>query len=385
MGKKDSNAVIMRKGDRWTVVPLRWLTNDAVATIKAQAGIGLVRPPRGPVCAFLSRGVRAGLHCYRSEPGPELAPQSEKLSALGSIRVRIGSVTGSTRLKHRGEHATPHTPCRCHCSAVFCLFNCPDKEGGPTASGRLPLHHRGRQAGRSRIGVRAAVTASTKSTARITEQIEISGGDTPVALSIKGSFDMARDKGRLAVSLGSSSPSPADRPPVPLDEIFTNGTVYVRMPEERSGDSSCRSIRRDRAEAHYLLHAPVNDPEHVLRQVARMHSVSKVGQETVNGTSAVHYRGKLDQETLMLRMAGDRRAKMATLREKMGREIPASADVWINRDGRIVRTRLDCPLGPAGVTVTMNLQDIGKPVSPPTAPKAAEAMPTSAMSGILTG
>ncbi|WP_372411358.1 hypothetical protein [Streptomyces luteireticuli] len=42
MGKKDGNAVIMRKGDRWTVVPLRWLTNDAVGTIKAQAGIGLV-------------------------------------------------------------------------------------------------------------------------------------------------------------------------------------------------------------------------------------------------------------------------------------------------------------------------------------------------------
>ncbi|MEU5049539.1 hypothetical protein [Streptomyces sp. NPDC021096] len=39
---KDGKAVVMRKRDRWTVVPLRWLTDEAVATIKAQAGISLV-------------------------------------------------------------------------------------------------------------------------------------------------------------------------------------------------------------------------------------------------------------------------------------------------------------------------------------------------------
>lgn len=38
---KDGNAVIMRKGGRWTVVPLRLLTGEAVDTIKARAGVGL--------------------------------------------------------------------------------------------------------------------------------------------------------------------------------------------------------------------------------------------------------------------------------------------------------------------------------------------------------
>ncbi|MEU2514333.1 hypothetical protein [Streptomyces syringium] len=37
---KDGNAVIMRKGDRWTVVPLRLLTGEAVDTIRARAGVG---------------------------------------------------------------------------------------------------------------------------------------------------------------------------------------------------------------------------------------------------------------------------------------------------------------------------------------------------------
>ncbi|GAA3060264.1 hypothetical protein FHS39_003895 [Streptomyces olivoverticillatus] len=39
---EDGKAVIMRKGRRWTVVPLRWLTDEAVDTIKAQAGVSLV-------------------------------------------------------------------------------------------------------------------------------------------------------------------------------------------------------------------------------------------------------------------------------------------------------------------------------------------------------
>ncbi|MEU3712339.1 hypothetical protein [Streptomyces catenulae] len=39
---RDGKAVVMRKRDKWTVVPLRWLTEDAVNTIKAQAGVGLV-------------------------------------------------------------------------------------------------------------------------------------------------------------------------------------------------------------------------------------------------------------------------------------------------------------------------------------------------------
>ncbi|MGK5640454.1 hypothetical protein ACSNOK_19380 [Streptomyces sp. URMC 126] len=37
---RDGKAVVMRRRDRWTVVPLRWLTEDAVETIKAQAGVG---------------------------------------------------------------------------------------------------------------------------------------------------------------------------------------------------------------------------------------------------------------------------------------------------------------------------------------------------------
>ncbi|MFD9789580.1 hypothetical protein ACFWXK_01370 [Streptomyces sp. NPDC059070] len=39
---RDGKALVMRKGDVWTVVPLRMLTSEAVDAIKAKAGISLV-------------------------------------------------------------------------------------------------------------------------------------------------------------------------------------------------------------------------------------------------------------------------------------------------------------------------------------------------------
>ncbi|MFH8405377.1 hypothetical protein ACH4FX_11480 [Streptomyces sp. NPDC018019] len=39
---KDGQAVIMRKGARWTVVPLRLLNQEAVDSIRSQAGLDLV-------------------------------------------------------------------------------------------------------------------------------------------------------------------------------------------------------------------------------------------------------------------------------------------------------------------------------------------------------
>ncbi|MGA5134790.1 hypothetical protein ACPCTO_33885 [Streptomyces olivoreticuli] len=222
---------------------------------------------------------------------------------------------------------------------------------------------------------------TAKGSARIDEKIEMRGGATKGTVAVKGSFDIPGGKGHLTVNL-SMEGSPNR---VPFDEVFTDGTVYFRMPTEKNGDTSWRSLPRDKAETHYLLRSPMNEPEHVLRQVERMHEVTKAGEENVNGAPTVHYRGKLNHETLTLRMAEDRRAKLSEVREMMGSDIPAYADVWVGRNGRIVRTRLDCPLGAAAVTATMDLTDHGKPVETPVVPEGAEAVPPNAAGGPLTG
>lgn len=223
--------------------------------------------------------------------------------------------------------------------------------------------------------VRAAVAATGKTSARIDEQIKIGDGTRTYTLSVKGSFDLAGDKGRLAVDM-LDAPGPRH-----VDEVFTNGTVYVGgfLGMEDSWDSTAR----DEAEAHYLLRAPLNDPEHVLRQAAGMRKVSKVGEEKVNGAPAVHYRGILEDDMVTLRLAQDMRAQWAAGKKQIG-EIPVFADVWVDRNGRAARTLLSCAMGPVSVTVTMNLADFGKPVEA-VAPDPDKVTPVPSSGGVLTG
>ncbi|MFI6860776.1 hypothetical protein ACIBKZ_12845 [Streptomyces sp. NPDC050421] len=231
--------------------------------------------------------------------------------------------------------------------------------------------------------VRTAVAAMQKSSARIDEEILVGGGtdggtDTFV-VSIDGDFDWAGNRGRLGVGL-SSPDSPGKKSPR-VDEIFHDGTVYVGGFSESEGRWG--SIRQDRAEAHYLLRAPVNDPRHVLEQVAQMREVKYLGEDQVDGMGADHYRGELGWETVTLRMAKDVRAQADVLQEMLG-SIPVHAEVWVDGSGRLVRTRLDWITGEVGSTVaTMNLTDHGKTVR--TAVPAGGVVPVPTLSGPLAG
>ncbi|MFF3393321.1 hypothetical protein ACFYW1_20635 [Streptomyces sp. NPDC002669] len=227
--------------------------------------------------------------------------------------------------------------------------------------------------------VRAAVAATERSSARIDERIELGDGTTQYVISIKGAFDWAGDRGHLAVDL--RDPAVPGKTSPRMDEVFAGDTVYFGGFAEMEG--SWGSIRRDRAEAHYALRAPMNDPGHVLRQVAQMRRISKVGEETVNGVRAVHYRGTLTEKTVTQRMAKDMRAKVATMRKQIG-GLTVYADAWIDRSGRIVRTRLDWPLGTAGVKATMDLTDHGKPVRAK-APAPDEVVTVPQVGGPLSG
>ena len=220
--------------------------------------------------------------------------------------------------------------------------------------------------------VRAAVAASSRSSARIDELIEIQGDGKTYKITVSGDFDLAKDKGRLAVNFPGGAVSR-------LDEIFAGGTVYLRGVQGL--EDGWGSIARDKAEAHYALRAPVNDPEHVLRQVAAMRKVSKVGQEQVNGAPAVHYRGMIDHATLTLRMAPEARANADEMRDVLDDEIPVFADAWIDAQGRLVRARLSLT-GLASVTATLNLLDLGKPVA---AEAPDDVTPLNSAKGVLLG
>ncbi|MEV4744497.1 hypothetical protein [Streptomyces sp. NPDC049555] len=231
--------------------------------------------------------------------------------------------------------------------------------------------------------VRAAVAATEKSTVRIDQRVDMSGEGQSFTVSVRGGMDLAGGKGRLTASL--DDPQGGGGGAATLDEVFTGGTVYFRMPKATDGDTAWRSIPREKAEAHYLLRAPVNDPAHTLRQIAQMRSPVKAGEEKVNGTPTVHYRGRLDHQTLVLRMAAERRTKVDSMRDILNTDLPVTADAWVDKAGHLVRSRLTFDVGGTRMVATLDFADFGKPVDTPAAPADAQAVPESDVGGPLTG
>jgi len=220
--------------------------------------------------------------------------------------------------------------------------------------------------------VRAAVEALREDSAAFRQEVELEGGGEVYGLTITGGFDFAADKGHLVVSLPGGAIARSD-------QVFAGGRIYISAGEDTWG-----VMPRDEAEAHYLLRAPLNDPEDVLRQIVAMREVTREGEESVHGVRAVRYRGMLDHKTVTLRMAPDVRTKIEQARDMLGSDLPVFADAWVDDRGRLVQTRMTVNMSGTGGTVTMALSDIGEPVRV-TVPQAADTAPVTEAGGILNG
>ncbi|MFE2021423.1 LppX_LprAFG lipoprotein [Streptomyces sp. NPDC059499] len=207
------------------------------------------------------------------------------------------------------------------------------------------------------------------------EKIELQSTDSPTTyvFTITGAFDLAGDTGRLTVEIEDSGIDP-------VEEVFVGDTVYVRGSRAVDEGKWASAVRSD-ALTRYFLRAPLNDPEHLLRQMEAMRQVSNEGTEQVNGAPAVHYRGTIDHATATLRMTTETKQKMDDLREKLGDDMPVYADVWVDGKGRAVQARLSY-FGGMKATATMTLSDFGTPVSAD-APPAGQVVPVTAGEDIL--
>ncbi|MFC0597242.1 LppX_LprAFG lipoprotein [Streptomyces palmae] len=224
--------------------------------------------------------------------------------------------------------------------------------------------------------VREALAKTGRGTARIDQKIELGDTTQTFTLDLTGAFDLGRDKGRLTVDFPSGAVDT-------VEEVFVDDMVYLRGMPNLEGHWGATS--RGAAKAHYLLRAPLNDPEHVLRQMASMRQITKVGPEKVNGAAAVRYRGTLDHSTLTLRLVKSMRQKAAQLRDALGGDLPVFADAWIDGSGRVVRARLSFDSEAlAHVKVTMDFSDFGKPVKA-AAPSPADTVLVGETSGVLLG
>ncbi|MFF3371433.1 LppX_LprAFG lipoprotein [Streptomyces sp. NPDC002680] len=223
--------------------------------------------------------------------------------------------------------------------------------------------------------VRAAIDRTSADSARLAEKIELRSGDSPTTyvFAIAGAFDLAGDRGRLTVELEDSGMDP-------VEEVFVGDTVYVRGSRAVDAGKWAAAVRSE-ALSRYFLRAPLNDPEHLLRQIRAMRQVSNEGREQVNGAPAVHYRGTIDHATATLRMTARTKQGLDKMRETLGADVPVYADVWVDGKGRAVQARLSY-FGGIKAETTMTLSDFGTPVKAE-APPAEQVVPVTAGEDVL--
>lgn len=225
--------------------------------------------------------------------------------------------------------------------------------------------------------VRAAVAKVRGTSAGIHETVAIAKGEEVYTISAKGPFDLAKDKGKLSVDFPQGA---IDN----VDEIFDGDTVYV-TPVQGTDDGTWGSVARDKVEAHALLRAPLNDPEHYLRQISAMRKVERFSSnETVGGALTTRYRGSIDHATLTLRLADKPRKDAEKIRDVQGTDLPVFADAWVDRQGRLVRLKMTYRMATVSVMTTVTLSAFGKPVKV-TAPDTSRTVPATTKGGVLLG
>ncbi|WP_329273284.1 LppX_LprAFG lipoprotein [Streptomyces sp. NBC_01451] len=260
---------------------------------------------------------------------------------------------------------------RAHLLFTAALVLCTACSGGPDSDSGKSAE----EAVDHGAAVRSAIARTSADSARVDEKIELRSADSPTTyvFAIAGAFDLGGDRGRLTVELQDSGMDP-------VEEVFVDDTVYVRG-SRTVDEGEWASAVRSEALTRYFLRAPLNDPEHLLRQTKAMRQVTNEGEEQVNGAPAVHYRGTIDHATATLRMTAETKQGLDAMREKLGDDVPVFADVWVDGKGRAVQARLSY-YGGMKATTTMTLSDFGTPVKAE-APPAEQVVPVTAGEDVL--
>ena len=210
-------------------------------------------------------------------------------------------------------------------------------------------------------------SAATKTAQATSEHATLSGSVAAagqvVTLSGAGDFDNPNQIGSMHLDFAVSGLSGT------LDEVLDGTTIYLssplfsrRLPQGKKWLKL--DLQKAAASKGIDLSALLSqNPAQSFAQLQSSGSVTKVGNETIDGVSTTHYRGKIDPSKKLKALAS---AKYAPY------------DVWIGKDdGYVRRLVLSYSLPMPGrkaeaIGLTMNFSDYGKSVGV-AVPLAAEA------------
>jgi hypothetical protein len=210
----------------------------------------------------------------------------------------------------------------------------------------------------------AAKTAQTPS-----EHVALKGsltvGGTLVTIDGTGDFDNAKKLGSTHADFSAGGLSGT------LDEVLNGTTIYLQSPLLTSNLPKGKTwlkldLRKAAPKGVDLSALTTQSPTKLLSQLQASGNVTKVGDETINGTATTHYRGKLDVSKLP--------AVAALAHATYG-----PFNIWIGKDdGYVHRIQTAYTIKVANasaqsIALTVDFSDFGKSVSVSVPPASAAA------------
>jgi hypothetical protein len=206
----------------------------------------------------------------------------------------------------------------------------------------------------------AYVKSSAAKTAKAaSEHVTLKGSltlrGTLVTVDGAGDYNNAKKLGSLHADFSAGGLSGT------LDEVLNGTTIYLQSPLLTSNLPKGKTwlkldLQKAAPKGLDLSALTTQSPTKLLSQLHALGNVTKVGDETINGTATTHYRGKLDSSKL---------PKVATL----ANATYGPLDIWIGKDdGYVHRIHLTYTIKSSNasaqsIAVTVDFSDFGKSVS----------------------
>jgi hypothetical protein len=188
-------------------------------------------------------------------------------------------------------------------------------------------------------------------------------GATLVTIDGTGDFDNAKKQGSMHADFSASGLSGT------LDEVLNGTTIYLQSPLLTSNLPKGKTwlkldLQKAAPKGVDLSALTTQSPTKLLAQLQAAGNVTKVGDETLNGTATTHYRARVDASKL---------PKVAALVNATYGPL----DIWIGKnDGYVHRLHIAYTIKPAkasaqAIAVTVDFSDFGKSVSVSVPPASA--------------
>jgi hypothetical protein len=194
--------------------------------------------------------------------------------------------------------------------------------------------------------------------------VDVSGSAERVSIHGEGVMSADGKTGQITLSMGELGS---------IEERILDGTLYMNLSGlaagSRLGDkewvrADLKDLERRGGIAGLSDQAQTSGPKQGLEYLRGLSGdVTEVGDDTVAGRHATHYRASIDYA----KVAADLPDSSAEVRDKLAKLGTVPADVWINDQDRVVKMHFVIDGGSFGAAdstteMTMEITDFGVPV-----------------------